>query len=86
MRDQQTSIKGKLVSILASVGQTVSVATIQLCRCSTKVASDNTETTGHLSTFHTFVDLYASHHPRANPIGSVSKVDLKSLFFAISLP
>ena len=35
------SIKGQVVSILGFVGYMVSVANIQLCLCSPKVATDN---------------------------------------------
>lgn len=40
-------VKGQIVNILDFVSYMVSVATTQLCRCSAKVAIDDTETKGH---------------------------------------
>lgn len=41
------SVKVKIVNILSFVSHMVSVATTQLCLCSTKAATGNTETNEH---------------------------------------
>lgn len=76
MSDQQTSVKGKMVSLCGPDSLSCNSSTLPH---STTAAVDNTEANGHVSISHTFISLCVSHHPRANPVGSVYKGDRRSV-------